>query len=114
MRYPILLLLLITAAYASAQDHHLPDTASTKKGMVVTCQPLAGQVGIEVLRKGGNAADAYVAATVAEYVTAFGYTSLSGPIGLLYYDSKANSSLYLNAVFCGTDSAFGEACSRRF
>ena len=97
MRFPILLLLLITAAHASSQDHHLPDTASTKQGMVVTCQSLAGQIGIEVLRKGGNAADAYVATTIAEYVTAFGYTSLSGPIGLLYYDSNANSSLYLNA-----------------
>jgi gamma-glutamyltranspeptidase/glutathione hydrolase len=97
MKYLFGLALLISAISFAAQDHRRPDTASTKKGMVVTCQSPAGQIGIDILRKGGNAADAYIATTLAEYVTAFGYTSISGPIGLLYYDAKNKSSLYLNA-----------------
>jgi gamma-glutamyltranspeptidase len=67
------------------------------KGMVVTCQALAGQAGIEILRNGGNAADAYIATTMAEYVTAAGYTSLSGPLYLLYYDQSSKKTEYLNA-----------------
>jgi len=97
MRIFIWLLPFATFSIAAANDHPLPPTASTKQGIVVTCQPLAAQAGIEVLKKGGDAADAYVATTLVEYVTAFGYTSISGPIGLLYFDSKSKSSLYLNA-----------------
>ncbi len=73
--------------------------AVTSKGMVVTCQPLAADIGVNILRKGGNAADAFVATTLAEYVTAQGYTSLSGPLNLLYYEAKTRRSIYLNAGF---------------
>ena len=80
-----------------AQIPYAHPMAATKKGIVVTCQPLAAQMGVEVLRNGGNAADAYVATTLGEYVTAYGYTSLSGPLNLLYYDRNTNHSYYLNA-----------------
>jgi gamma-glutamyltranspeptidase/glutathione hydrolase len=69
----------------------------SKKGMVVTCSPLAAEVGVKILRKGGNAADAFVATTLAEYVTAHGYTSLSGPLSLLYYEAKDGKAKFLNA-----------------
>jgi gamma-glutamyltranspeptidase/glutathione hydrolase len=85
---------LSCAAYAIDQ---LPPMATSKRGMVVTCQPLAANVGLDVLKSGGNAADAFVAATVAEYVTAFGYTSLSGPLYALYFDAKSGKTSYLNA-----------------
>src|SRR5262249_28251382 len=45
----------------------------------------------------GNAADAYIATVLGEYVTAYGYTSLTGPLNLLYYDAKTRQSYYLNA-----------------
>lgn len=85
---------LTSSAIAQPFDHPM---ASGSKGMVVDCQPLAVNIGIEILKKGGNAADAFIATTLAEYVTAYGYTSLSGPLNMLYFDAKANASKYLNA-----------------
>ena len=40
-------------------------TTFSKKGMVATSQPLAAQAGIEVMRNGGNAIDAAIAAAAA-------------------------------------------------
>ena len=88
--------ILFQTSFALAQPYDHP-MAVGNKGMVVTCQPLAADVGLQILKKGGNAADAFIATTLAEYVTAYGYTSLSGPLNLLYFDAKSNSSEYLNA-----------------
>ena len=63
-------LVLCWAAVARAEPQ-LPKMAVSKNGMVVTCQPLAAQIGVDILRAGGNAADAFIATTLAEYVTAF-------------------------------------------
>lgn len=81
-------------AIAMPYEHPM---AVTKKGIVLSCQPLAAQMGIDVLRKGGNAADAFIAATLGEYVTAYGYTSLSGPLNILYYEAASGGTSYLNA-----------------
>src|SRR5712691_6406837 len=52
---------------ASAADAHEPVFA--RKGMVVTQEPLAADVGIAVLKSGGNAIDAAVAVGFALAVT---------------------------------------------
>ena len=41
----------------------------TKKGIVCSSSPLAGSIGAQVLREGGNACDAAVAVAAAEAVT---------------------------------------------
>ena len=51
------------AAQASLAGIKKPDQVVTKKGLIVTCQPLAAQIGIDLLRKGANAADAFIATT---------------------------------------------------
>lgn len=99
-------ILLFTSAHAAEQKQ--APTASTSKGILVTCEPLAAQVGIDILNTGGNAADAFIATTLAEYVTASGYTSLSGPLGLIYYEARTGKSEYLNAGLDAVSDSDGQ------
>lgn len=94
---PLWLAVILAASSAAIAQPFPHPMASGKAGMVVTCQPLAADVGVRILRAGGSAADAFIATTLAEYVTAYGYTSLSGPLNLLAYDAKSGATIYLNA-----------------
>ncbi|CEJ00027.1 Putative Gamma-glutamyltransferase [Rhizopus microsporus] len=57
--------------------------------MVASSQPLATQAGIEILKKGGNAADAAVAVEP-------GSTGIGGDAFCLFYDAKARTVKGLN------------------
>jgi gamma-glutamyltranspeptidase/glutathione hydrolase len=67
-----------------------------RRGMVSTSQPLATAAGIEILSKGGNAADAAVAAAAALNVTEPTSTGIGGDMFALYYDSKTKQVTALN------------------
>jgi gamma-glutamyltranspeptidase / glutathione hydrolase len=67
------------------------------KAMIAACNPESAQAGLDTLKHGGNAMDAFVAATFADYVVAPGVTSLAGPLGLLVYDSASRRIEYLHA-----------------
>lgn len=58
------------------------------KGVVACAQPLACSAGIEVLNKGGNAADAAVAVAAALNVTEPCSTGIGGDAFCLFYDAK--------------------------
>ncbi|KAJ9114031.1 hypothetical protein QFC22_005851 [Naganishia vaughanmartiniae] len=69
------------------QFSHFPSRRSTvfsTKGLVASSQPLASQAGLEVLNKGGNAADAAVA------------TGIGGDIFCLFYHSATNTVKAIN------------------
>jgi gamma-glutamyltranspeptidase/glutathione hydrolase len=57
--------------------------------MVAACHKRSVDIGLAILKQGGSAADAFIAATFADYVQAPGTSSLGGPVGMLAYDSRS-------------------------
>jgi gamma-glutamyltranspeptidase/glutathione hydrolase len=68
----------------------------SRRGMVATSQPLATTAGIEILSKGGNAADAAVAAAAALNVTEPTSTGIGGDMFALYFDGQTKRVTALN------------------
>ena len=67
-----------------------------RNGMVATSQPLATAAGLEILAKGGNAADAAVAAGAALNVTEPTSTGIGGDMFALYYSAESKRVTALN------------------
>lgn len=67
-----------------------------RRGMVAASNPLAAQAGLRILREGGNAADAAVAAGAMMNVTAPASTGIGGDVFALYYDAKTGQVSALN------------------
>ena len=68
----------------------------SRNGIVATSQPLASAAGLEILSKGGNAADAAVAAGAALNVTEPGSTGIGGDMFALYYSAVTQRVTALN------------------
>ena len=71
-------------------------TVYGKAGMVASSQPLATAAGLEILARGGNAADAAVATAAALNVTEPTSTGLGGDMFALFYDAKTGQVTALN------------------
>jgi gamma-glutamyltranspeptidase / glutathione hydrolase len=67
-----------------------------RNGIVATSQPLATAAGLEILAKGGNAADAAVAAGAALNVTEPTSTGIGGDMFALYYSADTGQVTALN------------------
>jgi gamma-glutamyltranspeptidase/glutathione hydrolase len=65
-------------------------------GIVATSQPLATAAGLEILAKGGNAADTAVAAGAALNVTEPSSTGIGGDMFALYYSADTKEVTALN------------------
>ena len=68
----------------------------SKRGIVATSQPLATLAGVDILRAGGNAADAAVAVAAALQVTQPCSTGLGGDCFVLYYSANRKTVEALN------------------
>ena len=69
---------------------------SARRGMVGASNPLAAQAGLNILRQGGNAADAAVATSAMMNVMDPGSCGIGGDCFALYYDAATKQVTALN------------------
>lgn len=74
-------------------------TVYSTKGIVASTQPLANNVGLKILAKGGNCVDSCIAVAAALCLTEPGSTGIGGDCFALYYKSSTKQVLGLNG--CG-------------
>ena len=72
------------------------DAVSGKGGMVICAHPLATRAGADILRAGGNAVDAVLAASVTQTVVEPHMTGITGVLSLLYFDAATGKTHYVN------------------
>lgn len=69
---------------------------NARRGMVGASNPLAAQAGLNILRQGGNAADAAIATSAVMNVTEPGSCGIGGDCFALYFDAKTKQVTALN------------------
>ncbi len=69
---------------------------SGSKGMVVTSHPLATRAAINVLKDGGNACDAALAAAAMQLIVEPHMTALTGGLSMLYREHASGKAGYIN------------------
>lgn len=82
---------------ASLQRPDIRPEVGGLRGAVVSEHPLASQIGYQVLREGGNAADAAVAMAAVLAVVRPHMNGIGGDSFALYYDAETGSVTALNA-----------------
>ena len=77
--------------------HQSRSAIAAQHGIVATSQPLAAQAGLEVLKQGGNAADAAIATNAMLGLVEPMSCGIGGDMFVIYWDAKTQKLYGLNA-----------------
>ncbi len=108
----LFVVMLAMLPHLSAADRHTPaanrvgrSVVMAPNGMVATSHPLAAQIGLDILRKGGNAVDAAIAVNAALGVVEPMSCGVGGDLFAIGWDAKTQKLYGLN----GSGRAPGKA-----
>ena len=104
------ILLALLAALSISSPAFAKSSPVTSKGMVAAANPLAVEAGLNVLRKGGSAADAAVAVQAVLGLVEPQSSGLGGGAFLTYYDAKTRKV----SAYNGRETAPAAATPRLF
>jgi gamma-glutamyltranspeptidase/glutathione hydrolase len=94
----VLLLTVVGIAAAGAADMQYRPMVRGTHGMVASGSPMVSAVAMDVLKKGGNAADAGIAALFTAMVVEHTHHSLGGESAILFYSAKDRKVYAINGV----------------
>src|SRR4249919_4320347 len=98
IRFAAVCVLSLLSQFALCQDRHTARSmVITRYGIVATTHVQASQAGAEILRRGGSAVDAAIAANAVLGVTEPMMNGIGGDLFLIYWDAKAGKLYGLNA-----------------
>ena len=97
------------------RNHQLPGRSPvmSTEGMAATSQPMATQAALQILRDGGNAMDAAIAASAVLSVVESYSTGIGGDCFILYHETATGKLHALNGSGCSPAAATAERIRER-
>src|ERR1041385_7239534 len=93
----VVLIILLSQVGFSQGRHTARSMVITKYGIVATSHTLASQAGAEILRSGGSAVDAAIAANATMGVIEPMMNGIGGDLFAIYWDAKSGKLYGLNS-----------------